>query len=74
MREIMITWLGSIFGIIGSLLLALNFDLSKYGYVFFLLSGIFLAIIFTKEKNYAMILQQSIFTIINSIGIYNWII
>ncbi len=32
-------WLGTLTGIIGALLVALNFDYSKYGYIFFMASA-----------------------------------
>ena len=70
----MINWIGSISGILGALLLSLNIPASKYGYIMFLISAIFLTFSFTRQKNYAMILQQSIFLIINSIGVYSWIL
>lgn len=69
-----INWIGSISGILGALLLAFNFTGSKYGYFLFLASAIFLTFSFTKQKNYAMMVQQSIFLIINSIGVYSWIL
>ncbi len=70
----MIKWFGSITGIIGALMLALNNDYSMYGYIFFLLSSIALTFEFYRDKLNSMVLQQSIFLIINSIGAYQWLI
>ena len=33
-------WLGTLTGIIGGLLVALNFEYSKFGYIFFMVSAI----------------------------------
>jgi len=33
-------WLGTITGILGGLLVALNFNYSKFGYIFFMMSAI----------------------------------
>ena len=70
----MIKWIGSITGIIGALMLALNNDYSMYGYIFFIISSFLLTFDFIKDKLYSMTAMQAIFLMINLIGAYRWIL
>jgi nicotinamide riboside transporter PnuC len=68
----MFGWIGSITGIIGAIFVALNFDLSKFGYMFFLISSTTWAYQAHKNKDNALLVINIAFTIINIIGIYRW--
>lgn len=69
----LIGWFGSLNGIVGSVLLALNNSLSGYGYLFLLLSSIALiAWSYRNNANHTLTMQVC-FCIINVIGIYNWL-
>lgn len=70
----MFGWMGSITGIIGAILVALNFEFSKFGYIFFIISSITWAIQACKNKDKALLSLNVVFTIINTIGIYRWIL
>lgn len=70
----MIKWFGSITGIIGALMLALNNEFSMYGYIFFILSSLSLTYSFYRDKITSMLLQQFIFLGINSLGAYQWLL
>ena len=70
----MIKWLGSITGIIGALMLALNNDYSAYGYIFFTISSFILTYEFLKDKIASMVWMQLIFLSINLLGVYKWLI
>jgi len=70
----MIKWLGSITGIIGALMLALNNQYSMYGYIFFIISSLALTFEFYRDKVNSMLLQQFIFLAINSLGAYKWLL
>ena len=69
----MIKWVGSITGIIGALMLALNNDYSMYGYIFFIISSLALTYEFYRDKITSMLLQQFIFLTINLLGAYKWL-
>jgi len=69
----MVKWFGSITGIIGAFMLALNNDYSMYGYIFFILSSLALTYSFYCDKITSMLLQQFIFLTINCIGAYKWL-
>jgi nicotinamide riboside transporter PnuC len=68
----MFGWIGSITGVIGAILVAFNFEFSKFGYFFFLVSSITWAIQANKNKDKALLSINLAFTIINIIGIYRW--
>ena len=60
--------------IVGSALLAMNTDYSKYGYIMFMassLSGMYVA---REHSVQSMFLLQSIFTVVNAIGICCWLL
>ncbi len=68
----MLSWLGAITGIIGGILVALNFEWSKFGYVFFIISSISWMIRGVKIKDNALVVLNIFFTFINILGIYQW--
>lgn len=65
-------WIGTITGIIGSLLLAFNFEYSKYGYFFFTISAICWVKQGIKNSDNSLILLNTVFIGINALGIYLW--
>ena len=65
-------WIGTITGIIGGLLIALKFELSKFGYIFFMMSVFCWIIQGVKNKDKALVIINIFFIFINAIGIYNW--
>ncbi len=68
-----IEWFGSITGIIGAVWLSLNIPTSRWAYPVFLLSSLGL-MLWAFLLNYQGILwQQSVFTVINLVGIYRWV-
>ena len=69
---VFIEWTGSIIGLIGALLLALNNDWSKYGFVVFLLSNVCWVLYGYKTNSWGMLVMQMGFTIISAYGIYSW--
>jgi hypothetical protein len=72
-----VNWTGTIMvlgAIVGSTLLALNVDASKWGYLFFLASSI-AGIKEAYDKNVLSLGFMSFyFVIVNTIGVFRWII
>lgn len=59
--------------VLGSTLLAMNTDYSKYGYLLFLASSVATITLLLKSNTSKSILTTNIFfVIINCIGIYRW--
>jgi hypothetical protein len=65
-------WLGTLTGITGGILVALNFEYSKFGYIFFMLSAITWVAQGIKNKDNSLILLNGVFVCVNSLGIYRW--
>jgi nicotinamide riboside transporter PnuC len=68
----MFGWVGTITGIIGALLIAFNFELSKFGYLFFLVSSTTWLVQAKQNNDKALMLINIVFTVVNIIGIINW--
>lgn len=67
-------YIGAIFAIIGSLWLALKCPGHQYGWVFFLIASISLAIFFIHQELYAAFVMELVFIGTNLLGIKNWIL
>jgi len=65
-------WLGTITGIAGGFLVALNFDYSKFGYIFFMISAISWVIQGVKNEDNSLVLLNTVFVCVNTLGIYRW--
>lgn len=70
----MIRWVGTIAGICGGVLIALNIAISKYAFLIFLVSSVSWLIQGYKNKDNALVLLNIVFIIIDLIGIYRWLI
>ncbi len=65
-------WSGTFFGIAAAILLAANIEASKYGFPLFLIASILWGIVAYSIKDYALLLLQVVFIVINTYGIYKW--
>jgi hypothetical protein len=65
-------WFGSIAGLIGSLLLAVNAEYSGWGFVAFLVSNAAWFYYGVKTKTWSMCVMQIGFTLTSILGIYRW--
>jgi hypothetical protein len=64
----MFGWFGTVFGIIGAVLVAAN-DFREIGYIFFLIGSFFSLIAAIKEKHNANIALWLVFASINVFGL-----
>jgi hypothetical protein len=64
--------LGALFGAPGSLLLALNTPVSKYGWLLFLASNIAWVCFAMYKKYFFLLGQQLVFTATTLLGIYRY--
>jgi hypothetical protein len=69
----MIGWLGSITGLLGSLLLALNTSFSGWGFVAFLLSNAAWMTHGIRTKTWSMVVMQLGFTATSLLGVWLWL-
>ncbi len=66
-------WMGTIHGIIGSALLALNVNVSGYGFLFYLVSNAFFIFFGLKTRSYGILTLQCVYTVTSVVGIYRWL-
>jgi len=72
MIKITIDLIGTIFGIIGALIVSFNLGINMVGYIFFWISSL-LYIIYAKRTNQKNLLVLNVFfLIINTIGIFRY--
>ena len=69
----MIRWFGSITGIIGALMLALNNEYSMYGYIFFILSSLSLTFIFCLEHSRLIFFLHGRISMANLTTLKGWL-
>ena len=69
---VLFKWLATVLFIFSGTVLALNIDISRWGFVTFAIAHILLVVVFTKLKDYPMLLQNAFFIIVDAIGIYRW--
>ena len=68
-----IEWAGSLLGLIGAGLLALNNAYSGYGFVAFFISNLFWIGWGIKRKAFGLLTMQAGFTLTSIVGITNWL-
>lgn len=66
-------WTGTAAGVIGAILIALNIDLVGYGFGFFLLSALLWTWVAWAQKETSLVILQSAFLVIDSLGLYRWV-
>lgn len=59
--------------IVGSTILAMNVDISKFGYVFFTLSSVSGIYVGVKRSVLSLTLLNLYFTIVNMVGVFRWV-
>jgi hypothetical protein len=69
-----IAWLGSLTGLLGSLLLALNNANSGWGFVAFLVSNAAWLFYSVQTKTWSMCIMQIGFTFTSILGVYRWML
>lgn len=68
-----IEWAGSLTGLLGAALLALNSPVSGYGFVAFLVSNLCWITFGIITRSRPMIAMQAGFTATSVVGIYQWL-
>lgn len=73
-KIVVIRWTGTFIGIAAAILIASNIDASKYAFVVFLVSSILWGIAAYSIKDYALLLLQVVFVIVDIYGIFRWFV
>lgn len=61
-----------VFSAIGAWLVSNHDDVSKYGYIFFLVASLLSVLITLRHKVWSIAITNGIFVAINVRGLYNW--
>ena len=67
-------WVGTGMGIAGALVVALNLPFSGWGFVLFLVSSVSWTVAGLKMREHSLALLNGVFTAVNLLGIYRWLI
>lgn len=67
-------WVGAMIAVVAAIMLALNVSISPWAFVLYLISSVLLTIWGWHREAYGIAMQNMIFIIINSLGIYRWLI
>ena len=65
-------WVGTVTGVAGAVLIALNLDVVAYGFGLFLISSVLWAWVGWMHREASLMVLQSAFTVINMLGIFRW--
>lgn len=67
-------WIATVLFLFSGAIIALNIDISRWGFITFLIGHIILVVVFAEKKDTPMLLQNLFFIGIDGIGIYRWFI
>lgn len=67
-------WVGAAFGVCGAVAVAVNRPWSKWGFVLFAVSNVCWLAQGILTRSGGMIVMQCAYAVINTVGIYRWII
>lgn len=70
----LLEWVGSILAVSAAILLASNISISPWAFVLYLMSSVLLTIWGLSRKAYGIAMQNAVFTVINLVGIYRWLL
>lgn len=65
-------WIGTVAGVSGALLIALNLGVVGYGFVLFLISSLLWTTVGVVQRELSLVVLQGAFTAINLLGLYRW--
>ena len=67
-------WTGTITGIAGATLIALNLPYSGWGFALFRVSSVCWGVAGLMMREVSLLLLQAVFTVINLLGVYRWLL
>ncbi|MBF0186255.1 MAG: nicotinamide mononucleotide transporter [Magnetococcales bacterium] len=69
----LLKWIGTVTGVTGALLVAMNIPQSGYGFLLFLVSSTSWFIAAYRMREISLMILQAVFTVINLIGVWRWL-
>jgi hypothetical protein len=65
-------WIGTGAGVSGAILIALNLGVIAYGFAMFLVSSLLWSAVGLIQREPSLVVLQSVFTIVNVLGLWRW--
>jgi hypothetical protein len=65
-------WIGTVAGVVGAAMIALNWGVNLYGYMVFLVSSLLWLAVSLHQRERSLAVLQLAYTIINLIGLYRY--
>ena len=66
-------WVGTVTGVAGAMVIALNFGFVIYGFYLYLISSTLWSVVAWIQREPSLLVLQGAFTAINVLGIYLWL-
>ena len=66
-------WIGTVFGILGAMLIASNIGFNDFGYICFTIGSIFSLTNAVKMRDNSQMILWAVFLVINIIGIFSYL-
>ena len=66
-------WIGTVTGVAGAMVIALNFGFVIYGFYLYLISSTLWSVVGWMQREPSLFVLQRAFTAINILGIYRWL-
>ncbi len=67
-------WFGTVTGVVGASILALNIPISGWGWVLFALSALAWTIAGLAQRDTSLVVLQGAFLVVDLIGVWRWLI
>jgi len=67
-------WFGTLTGVAGAMILALNIPISGWGWVLFALSALAWTIAGLAQRETSLVVLQGAFLVVDLIGVWRWLI
>ena len=65
-------WLGTVCGIAGAIMIALNLGVVACGFALFLVSSVLWGVVGLIQREPHLVVLQSAFTVVNVLGVWRW--
>ena len=65
-------WFGTVCGVAGAIIIALNLGVVAYGFAFFLVSSVLWGAVGLIQREPSLVVLQSVFTVVDVLGLWRW--
>jgi hypothetical protein len=65
-------WFGTVCGVAGAIIIALNLGVVAYGFALFLVSSVLWGAVGLIQREPSLVVLQSVFTVVDVLGLWRW--